>query len=196
MHKLIFGGIFLLSLCLSVAGCSRNEIKKTNKPITERQEGFTSEGSTFAKVKCPYGTKELNSILNQQEKEAWPKVKVTATFGAFPHCKGCQYCGCCVGLCIQIEKKSSLAYAPLTNAELEDRNVLLDFIDIPAKKQIVLIPQQNMDNGDGYLHVENGATFSDEVNNYIGRKIQLVEGSYQIVYSDAYPKGVAVVSTL
>lgn len=196
MHKLIYGGILLVSLCLSVAGCNRSEIQKPNKQITERQDDFDAGGSTFAKIECPYGAKELNSILNMQEKEAWPKVRVTATFGVFPHCRGCQYCGCCVGLCIQIEKKSSLAYSPLTDAEIADKQVLFDFIDLTAKNQIVLIPKQNMDNGDGYLHVENGAGFSDEVNDYIGRKITLAEGSYEIVYSDGYPNGVAVISTL
>lgn len=196
MHKVISKWVLLMTLCLSVAGCSRNEIKKTNQPITERQEDFNSGGSSFAKVKCPYGVKELNSVLNLREKEAWPKIKVTATFGVFPHCKGCVYCGCCTGLCLQIEKRSSLAYAPLTNEEITDRKVLFDFIDLPMKNQIVLIPNQNVDNGDGYLHVEHGATFSDDVNHYIGRKVEMIEGSYEIVYSDGYPLGIAVVSTL
>jgi hypothetical protein len=185
----------------SIASCERSSIKKANTPITEKQKDFNSEGNSFGIYNCPYTDKELVNVLSNRNKAAWPKIKVTATFGGFniTHnnpCVGCQNCGCCIGLCVEVSRNSVLAHNPLTDEEINHQVMLFDFIDNPGKKEIILIPNSNADNGDGYFHIENNATFSNEVNDHIGREIRMKQGSYQIKQTSSYAHGIIVVKTL
>lgn len=196
--------LIVLSVITSISfliGCAREEIKGPNKPLIEKDENFNSENLNFGQYDCPYDSKELHSILSNQNqvKATWPKIKVTATFGGFTEnspCSGCENCGCCFGLCIQISSNSLMTNDTLTQDEINNKRVLFDFIDRPEYDEIILIANNNVDNGDGYLHIEDNSTFSSSVCNYIGREVTLAMGSYEIVYSEQYPNGIIVVRTL
>lgn len=185
---------------LFLNSCKSEEFKKQNKPFLERQEGFNTENNSFGVFECPYEIKDLELLINSNEKVAWPKIRVTATFGGFniPNnpCSGCENCGCCFGLCIQSGGKSSLAYTDLSDDEIKDKEVLFDFVDEPDDDQIILIPMSNIDNGDGYFHVEENTTFTDRVNDFIGRNIRLSQGSYEIKYLEGFDYGIVVIRTL
>jgi len=45
------------------------------------------------------------------------------------------------------------------------------------------------------LHVQGNHSFSQEVNDFIGRPVQLKEGSYKIIYHPHYEFGIAIVRT-
>jgi hypothetical protein len=193
--------LFSLVFIFLLHSCNSSEIKKTNKPITQKQVGFNSEGMTLGTYLCPYNDKQINSLLSSNlEKIGWPKIRITATFGGFgvPNnpCSGCDHCGCCLGFCIEIERKSSLTNSPLTNDEIENNEVLFDFIDTPERNEIILLPNSNIDNGDGYLHISEDCNFSKSVHDYIGHNFKLKKGSYQIVYNSSYPNGIVVVQTI
>jgi hypothetical protein len=200
MKKLIYGTLFLAIIGISITSCGKSPNNKTNQVVKKPNGTFNSEGLSLGKFDCPYAEKELNEIIKEnQKKAAWPRIKVSATFGGFSNgsnnpCNGCDHCGCCVGLCIEISK-GMLVYNPLTNEEIDDRNVLFDFVDMPSAEQIMLIPNQNMDNGDGWLHVDGDIPFSREISRFIGRPVSLKNGSYEIVYLPDYPFGVTVVRT-
>ncbi len=193
---------FLPFIILILAGCKNPNLKVPNKPIKEQQENIKIERIPFETYDCPYNQFDLLAIINENhEKESWPKIRVTATFGGLVFlennpCVGCENCGCCFGLCIEIESKSKMVYVPLTNTQLAQKEILFDFIDRPNNNEIILIPNSNIDNGDGYLHNSGDSKFGVDVCNYIGRQIQLKKGSYEIVYSNQFPFGVIVVTTL
>lgn len=203
MKKLIYGSLFLAIVGIGIVSCEKNNSIETipNEVNLEPQESFNSEGFSLGDYDNPFTDKELNDILSANlEKAAWPKIKITATFGGFfsgnggNPCTGCEHCGCCLGLCIEITR-SKLAYIDLTNNEINEQDVLFDFVDLPSSKHIVLIPKNNVDNGDGRLHVVGDNSFSNEVNEHIGRPIQLKEGSYKIVYLPGYAHGVTIIRT-
>ena len=201
MKKINF--LIICSIILSVfSSCNGVDVKSPNKPVTEKQENFNSEGLTLGRFDSPYSEKELLSMIsNSTEKANWPKIRVTATFGGFSGqqnnpCAGCENCGCCFGLCIESTRVSKMVSTPLTGDELLHKEVLFDFVDVPASNEIILLPNSNIENGDGYLHNDGDNTFSKNVCDYIGRAVTLKLGSYKITYTDAYPNGIIVVKTL
>jgi hypothetical protein len=195
--------IYSVFICvfLVVYSCTQENPNLPNKRITNQQAKFNPQKLNFGIVDFPYSTNEIKKIIeSKSEKANWPKVKITATFGGFLSsggnnpCAGCDHCGCCIGLCIEVEK-SKLLYRDLTTEEISEGNVMFDVIDFPLNNWIVLIPYQNIDNGDGFLHVDGDHSLSKEVSNYIGRNIILAMGSYKIDYSTNNPFGIVVVNT-
>jgi hypothetical protein len=199
IHVLLSFAITGIALIV-LNSCSSENITKPNTLIKEPQESFNKEGLTFGAIECPYSERELLSIVENKQKAAWPKIKVTATFGGFVNsgnnpCNGCENCGCCVGLCIEIIR-GKMAYIPLTDEEVARNVVLFDFVDLPSIKQLVLIPKNNIDNGDGWLHVDGDNSFSQEISDHFGRQMTLKKGSYRIVYTPQYEHGIVVVHTV
>lgn len=198
--------ILFISVCaLSVLmiSCERNVFEKPNTKITEKQNDFSIERDPSLTFDFPYSTKDFNQLMMAHEQKAtWPKIKVSLTFGGWgwqnPNpCNGCENCGCCIGLCIQGASSSEMTNNPLTQEEIEDGWFLFDYVDDPENDRIVLIPNANIDNGDGYFHNDDDNLLSEDVCDYLERTIKLEMGSYEIDYSDErFEYGVVVVNTL
>jgi len=192
----IYSILLLLFVGIGVLSCNKIEENK-KQTSNERQVGFNSEGHYMGKkFDCPYNYKELSDFIDVQQKISDGRIKVTFTFGAFKNCKGCANCGCCFGLCIQGGKYAKISNVPLTDEEIKQKFVLFDYVDIPKSNQIIFLPSSNIDNGDRYVHVEDDVVFSEEVNKFIGRKVKIQKGSYEILYNEKFPFGAVVFNTL
>jgi len=200
MKNYIFIYLVLSGLLFTV-GCQQKKANSINKRITEKQKSFNPEGLNFGFVDFPYDEVKLSKILHKNnDKSNWPKVKITATFGGFISagnnnpCRGCDHCGCCIGLCVEVEK-SKLIYKDLTTTEVSNGDVMFDIVDDTTNHKIIMIPYQNIDNGDGYLHVDGNYSFSKEVSDFLGRNIVIFLGSYKIDYSTNKPFGIVAINT-
>lgn len=187
--NLIFLGAFLLFLltqCAKENKLSKNEFNKI-------------EASKA--VKNQLAEDDILDLLQYSQKAAWPRIKVTLTWGGFitdpnvPNpCAGGSYCGLCFGLCIQFTKsKSKMMYEPET---LGDQEASFNYIDRLFENKFVLIPNSNVDNGDGTFNIEGDCELNDEIYEYLNvSPFVLKGGSYSINYIEGYDHGVIVIDT-
>lgn len=193
-----------IAFAVTIMSCERAVVTKKNTKATENQNVTEIKRDPAKTYDFPYTAEEFAQLMTTNEqKTGWPKIKITATFGGWiwqnPNpCTGCDHCGCCFGLCAQGTGSAVMTNSELSQQELEDMYVLFDWVDDEENDRIVLIPNSNIDNGDGYLHNDDNNEFSSAVNTAIGRTIKLATGSYEIDFSEeeTYPYGVVVVNTL
>lgn len=191
---LVFG--MLLGL---IASCTKENL--SDSKISKFGTVFQTADDNLPVVTQNYSEKDIQRLIQNNSSKASAAIKITATWGGSSSpgqhnpCQGCFHCGCCLGLCIELRKGMIVTDDHvLTDEEITEGWGIFKMINLENSNEIILIPFQNVDNGTGYLNVDDDIMLSDEINDYFDEVIVLEGGAYRINSVSGHPFGVIVIN--
>jgi hypothetical protein len=193
---LVFG--MLLGL---IASCTKENL--SDSKISKFGTVFQTADDNLPAVTQNYSEKDIKQLIRNNSTKASSAIKITFTWGGTSSpgqggnnpCQGCFHCGCCLGLCVELRKGMLVSDDHvLTDQEISEGWGIFNMVNLVDSHEIMLIPSQNVDNGTGYLNVDDDIMFSDEINDYFDEVIVLEGGAYRINSVNGYPFGVIIIN--
>jgi len=180
-------------IALVLASCQKEESKIKSQEVA-------IESNELPIFHNDLSSKELDVIFSSDynEKAAKPpkkkkRIKFSFTFGGFEACKGGANCGSCPGICFQFLPAPT--DDTLTGEELLRGFGLADVAIIPPALEsedflLLIKPDRSMDNGDGYVRINNDTYLGDQFSEYVEHSCTVQEGQYEINFDNGNEYGV------